>query len=155
MTPCSEQSVEAAAGYIVTQIQGLLASSLQFLPNLVLINAGVNDCTYNVDIPNIGTRMNSLLDDVYNNIPGVTVLLSTLLPSLDATADECHASVNAQYRSLVTTRISQGYKIRLAECENMPLRVSQYERSSAVCSLAECPCFSRTRQLVLVHEHWL
>lgn len=99
----------------MSQIQDLLGASLQYLPNIVLVNAGVNDCTLNIDIPNIGTRMNSLLDEIFNNIPGTTVILSTLMPSLDATVASCHDSVNAQYRSLVTTRARHGQKIQLAE----------------------------------------
>lgn len=114
------QNVEAAAGYEVAQIQTLLGNSLQFLPNVVLINAGVNDCTYNDDISNIGNRMSSLLDTVFNNIANTTVILSTLLPSLDSTVASCHDSVNSQYRSLVTTRSGQGQKIVLAESELRP-----------------------------------
>lgn len=107
--------MEAVAGYEVAQIQGILENSLQFLPNLVLINAGVNDCTYNDDISDIGNRMSSLLDTVFNNIANTTVILSTLLPSLDPTVASCHDSVNSQYRTLVTTRSGQGQKILLAE----------------------------------------
>lgn len=109
------QNVEAAAGYEVAQIQGILQGSLQYLPNLVLVNAGVNDCTYNDDIANIGNRMSSLLDSIFNNIANTTVILSTLLPSLDSSVASCHDSVNSQYRNLVTTRSGQGQKILLAE----------------------------------------
>lgn len=103
----------------MTEIQGLLGNSLQWLPNVVLINAGVNDCAKSIDIPNIGVRMDSLLDEIYNNIPGVTVLLSTLLPSLDASLAGCHTSVNEQYRKIITARIAKRQKIRLAECKYM------------------------------------
>lgn len=107
--------MEAVAGYEVAQIQGILGKSLVYLPNLVLVNAGVNDCTYNDDIANIGNRMSSLLDSIFKNIPNTTVILSTLLPSLDSSVASCHDSVNSQYRSLVTTRSGQGQKIVLAE----------------------------------------
>ncbi|KAJ4386893.1 hypothetical protein N0V93_009792 [Gnomoniopsis smithogilvyi] len=111
----NDDSVEAAAGFEVAQIQTILENSLQFLPNLVLINAGVNDCTYNDDTSNIGNRMSSLLDTVFNNIANTTVILSTLLPSLNSSVAACHDSVNSQYRSLVATRSGQGQKIVLAE----------------------------------------
>lgn len=64
---------------------------------------------------NIGNRMNSLLDDVFNKIAGTTVLLSTLIPSVDPSMASCHDSVNSQYRNIVNTRSSQGQKILLAE----------------------------------------
>lgn len=113
--------MSAEPGYVVSDIEGLLEASLQYLPNLVLVNAGVNDCAKGVDIPDISTRMNSLLDTAFNNIPGTTVILSTLLPSLNASLATCHDDVNAQFRSLVTTRSASGDKIVLAESELRPL----------------------------------
>lgn len=111
------QNVSAEPGFDLNQIKGLMDKSLQFLPNLVLVNAGVTDCARDIDIPNIGTRMNGLLDTVFDNIPGTTVILSTFLPSLDASLRTCHDTVNEQYRSLVTTRSADGQKILLADCE--------------------------------------
>lgn len=101
----------------MSQIAGpdVLQKSLYLLPNVVLINAGTNDCTKNLDISTIGTRMNSMLDTIFNKIPGTTVIVSTLLPSLDASVESLHSSVNAQYRSLVSARRSKGEKILLAE----------------------------------------
>lgn len=99
----------------MVQIESLLENSLKYLPNLVLVNAGVNDCTYDDDISNIGNRMSSLLDTIFTNINDATVILSTLLPSLDSSVASCHDSVNSQYRTLVTTRSGQGQKIVLAE----------------------------------------
>ncbi|KAJ4389643.1 hypothetical protein N0V93_007115 [Gnomoniopsis smithogilvyi] len=121
-TAMLDNSVEAVAGDVVTQIGGadVLQKSLYLLPNLVLINAGTNDCTQNVDIPNIGVRMNAMLDTIFSKIPGTTVVLSTLLPSLDASVASCHNSVNAQYRSLVIARRAKGQKILLAELANVP-----------------------------------
>lgn len=114
------QNVEAVAGYEVAQIQTILGNSIDFLPNLVLINAGVNDCTFDDDISDIGNRMNSMLDNVFNNIANTTVILSTLLPSLNSSVASCHDSVNSQYRSLITTRSAQGQKIVLAESRSCP-----------------------------------
>ncbi|KAJ4404934.1 hypothetical protein N0V82_010404 [Gnomoniopsis sp. IMI 355080] len=111
-----DSSVEAVAGLEVAQIQGLLQNSIKYQPNLVLVNAGVNDCTNNDDIAqDIGTRMNSLLDDIFNNIAGVTVLLSTLTPSLDPSVALCHDTVNSAYRNIASTRSGQGQKIVLAD----------------------------------------
>lgn len=59
--------------------------------------------------------MGSLLDTIFNNIGGTTVLLSTLTPSLDPTVASCHDTVNSDYRSIVASRSSQGQKIILAD----------------------------------------
>lgn len=59
--------------------------------------------------------MNNMMDTIFDKIPGTTVILSTLLPSLDTSVAALHTSVNAQYRSLVSARRSKGQKILLAE----------------------------------------
>lgn len=66
---------------------------------------------------NAGNRMGNLLDDIFNNIAGTMVILSTLLPSLDPALKDCHDSVNSQLRDQVTSRSAQGQKIVLAEME--------------------------------------
>lgn len=59
-----------------------------------------------------------MLDTIFAKIPGTTVIVSTLLPSLDASVAAAHLSTNAQYRSLVSARRAKGQKILLAECKH-------------------------------------
>lgn len=68
-----------------------------------MINVGTNDCIRNLDTGNAGARLRRLVDYLFAEIPGTTVLLSTLVPSLNDNDDRCAQSVNAQYRSLVAS----------------------------------------------------
>lgn len=72
----------------------------KYLPNLILINVGLNDCGQNIDIGNAGTRMKAMIDYLFQTIPSTTVILSTLLPNTNL--DACMKTVNAQYRKLVS-----------------------------------------------------
>lgn len=78
-----------------------------------------NDCSQNVDIGNAGARLKVLIDDIFNNIPGVTVIISTLVPSRDR--NDCAKSVSEQFRTLVRTQYS-GARIGIADINNaMPM----------------------------------
>lgn len=68
-------------------------------PNLVLLNGGTNDCGRGTDTANAGARYKNLIDDIFNSIPGVTVVMSTVLPSRDHT--QCAIDVSRQFRQLL------------------------------------------------------
>ena len=107
--------MEAVPGYTVDQIHDISHLSTPFKPNIVLINAGVNDCENGIDIPNIGSRLASLLDDLFNEIPGSTLIVSTLIPGTDPDVERYRAEANRQYRVLVDARRTRGQKVVLAE----------------------------------------
>lgn len=90
---------------------------MKYQPNVVLINAGTNDCIQSLDIPNAGTRMEKLIDMLLENIDGTTVVLSTLIPCANPTAEGHRGSVNQQYRDLVTKMESQGKKVVLSDMD--------------------------------------
>ncbi|KAI1008878.1 hypothetical protein LB504_001329, partial [Fusarium proliferatum] len=87
--------------------------SMWMKPNLVLINAGTNDCNQKIDIDGAGGRMKALVDDIYSNIPGVTVVLSTIVRSTNVTNDACASKVSKQIRQLVKTY--RGQRLGLAD----------------------------------------
>lgn len=74
------------------------SASAWMKPNLVLLNVGTNDCVQNIDTGNAGTRIKQLIDDIFTSVPGVTVILSTILPGRDFNA--CATSISNQYREL-------------------------------------------------------
>lgn len=104
-----------------------MEKSLKFKPNVAVINVGTNDCRDkdNGDWKNIGTRMKKLIDRLFDQSPGVTVVLSTLLPSGDESLNRCredpasseNGSANGQYRKLVSDYQGQGRKIVLADMD--------------------------------------
>lgn len=85
-------------------------------PNLVLLNVGTNDCIQNIDTANAGVRTKQLIDDIFNSVPGITVILSTLLPGRDF--DACASSVSQQYRNLTSDYAKAGAKLHLADMHN-------------------------------------
>ncbi|KAK4182717.1 hypothetical protein QBC35DRAFT_546288 [Podospora australis] len=67
-------------------------------PNLVLVNVGTNDCTGNIDLDHAGQRMEALVRKIFADVPGVVVILSTLIPSPNIKA--CAVQLSAQYRTI-------------------------------------------------------
>lgn len=60
--------------------------------------------------------MNYLLDQLFENIPSVTIVLSTLLPNLNSTADiRIKEIVNPKYRDIVKDRQERKQRIVLAD----------------------------------------
>lgn len=68
-------------------------------PNLVLLNVGTNDCSFNIDLPGAGARMQSLVQSVFDAVPGVVVIMSTLIPSPGI--KDCAKELSDQFRQLV------------------------------------------------------
>ncbi|KAF2438288.1 carbohydrate esterase family 3 protein [Karstenula rhodostoma CBS 690.94] len=99
-------------------------------PNLVLINAGTNDCTQAdnpalVGLPGgmefvqgVPTRMKSMLDQIYDESKDVTVILSTLLPNFGGGNIPSYvAAANQGIRQLINNERAAGRKILLAEMD--------------------------------------
>ncbi|KKY36967.1 hypothetical protein UCDDA912_g03061 [Diaporthe ampelina] len=103
----------------IDQIHDISHLSTSSKPNIILINAGVNDCKNGIDIPNIGSRFASLLDNLFNDVPGTTLIVSTLIPGTDPDVERYRAEVNRQYRALVSDRRARGQKIVLAEMDGV------------------------------------
>ncbi|KAL6886462.1 hypothetical protein HDV57DRAFT_390273 [Trichoderma longibrachiatum] len=114
----ADRDNEGWPGWIITQVQGAFDASKWMMPNLVLLNVGTNDCGGNVDTGNAGGRLKTLIDDIFQSIPGVTVIVSTLAPSRDYNA--CASSVSEQYRNLV--KQYSGARVGLADINSaMPM----------------------------------
>ena len=71
-----------------------------------------NDCNGNVDPNHAADRLKVMIDDIFNSIPGVTVIVSTLVPSRDN--NPCASAVSEQYRSLVRSQYS-GSRMEVAD----------------------------------------
>lgn len=87
--------------------------------NIVLINLGTNDGNGNVDIVNIGARMESVLDDMWDadGMSDTCIMLSTLLPTTNKNGAANRAAINGQYRGLVTKKAGEGRCIYMADMQ--------------------------------------
>ncbi|KAI1865715.1 hypothetical protein JX265_008038 [Neoarthrinium moseri] len=109
------QHVEAHSGDTIDMIHKASLNSVKYQPNLILINAGNNDCNQHINVTFAGYRMNQMLDELYAKIPGVTIVLSTLVLSTNPEVEKDRPFVNNQYRDLVKDRRAKKDKIVLAE----------------------------------------
>lgn len=69
----------------------------------MLINAGTNDCIQNYNVSTAHERMRALVEKLFAEIPGTTVVLSTLLPNAVDSVDERVSGVNDKFRELVAS----------------------------------------------------
>lgn len=120
--PRNLQNVEGYPGYTIAKVQTAAIEALPHLPdkpNVVLINAGTNDCRLNLDITKAGDRMQQMIEAILKDkaMEKATIILSTLIPSNQKEVKAHRDAVNEQYRKLVTTMSKKGTLIRLAEME--------------------------------------
>lgn len=111
------QDVEAHSGDIIDKVKAAAHNSLKYEPNVVLINAGTNDCLKSISIPHTGARMRSLVNDILkdDDSRNATIVLSTLIPSHNKKITANLPKVNRQYRDLVTKMRKEGARIVLAD----------------------------------------
>lgn len=79
----------------------------------MLLNVGTNDAGDDIDLPHAGRRMEALLRSVFEKSPGVTILLSTLIPSRDH--DDRVVYINSQFRGVIAKLQAEGAKVELAD----------------------------------------
>ncbi|ROV98060.1 hypothetical protein VMCG_07035 [Cytospora schulzeri] len=98
----------------------------RFLPNVILVNVGTNDCVQDFDVDsttqqstvepdltsdaayNIGSRMRVLVEDLLGWSPNVTVVVSTLINNQIPATQTRIDDANEQFRKVVREMQSQG-----------------------------------------------
>lgn len=112
-----DNDLEATPGDRIDQIAVKAELSLPYLPNLVIIHAGTNDCIQEYDTANAPNRLGTLIDRITSAIPGVVVLVSTLIPNLNAAAQSCIDTFNSQLPSVIQDRQNAGQLVVLVDME--------------------------------------
>jgi lysophospholipase L1-like esterase len=93
---------EGHPGYRIDQVAaGTDAWLASAKPDVVLLNAGTNDTIQNYDLPNAPARLQALLRQITTDLPAVAVVVSTLVPSKDATTNARVQAFNAQLPAVV------------------------------------------------------
>ncbi|KKK12395.1 hypothetical protein ARAM_002323 [Aspergillus rambellii] len=118
-----DNDVEATDGYTIQEVANASLHSLPYKPNVVLIEAGTNDCLLNDDIPKAGERMEELIHALIHatDMQQTAIVLATLLPSGNENIVKNRLSVNDQYRELVKAlRKKNGISIVLADMDPPP-----------------------------------
>ena len=107
----ADDDCEGWPGYVITQVAAKAELSIPFQPNLVLLHVGTNDAVESVDIENAGSRLGTLIDRLFDAIPGVTIVASTLLPNGNPTTQANIAIYNSQIPGVVQARQAAGQHI--------------------------------------------
>ncbi|KAL2827127.1 hypothetical protein BDW59DRAFT_171436 [Aspergillus cavernicola] len=112
-----DNDVEARSRDTILDITAAAVNLVGYKPNMVLINAGTNNCREDWEIPSTGDRMRALIKSLVDkeDMANSLIILLTLLPSLDANTSQNVPIVNKQYRNLVTTMRGEGVNIILAD----------------------------------------
>ncbi|KAH8170141.1 GDSL-like lipase/Acylhydrolase family protein [Sarocladium implicatum] len=113
------QDVEGHSGYQVHQIHDKAKDAVKFKPNVVVINAGTNDCIGHNDNNNQHNRLKSMIEYLWNNVSKDTVVIvSTLLP-LSGSGSDVVDMVNDNYRRMVSGLSASGFPIYLADMKDV------------------------------------
>ncbi|KAK0620583.1 GDSL-like Lipase/Acylhydrolase [Immersiella caudata] len=108
--------VEATSGFVLSQIAAAARiATPMFLPNLILIEAGTNDCNSGALVTDAGTNMTVLIEDLWGLSPGVTIVVAALGVNKVEAQDVCRVDVNAQYRGMVERLAGNGGRVVLAD----------------------------------------
>lgn len=112
----ADNEVEATSGFVISQISASARTAApMFLPNLVLIEAGTNNCNGGSLVKDAGANVTSLLEDLFKLSPDVTIVMATLMANKVAAQDACRMDVNKQYQEVVSRLQGQGKKIVLVD----------------------------------------
>lgn len=106
-----DNDCEAWPGYVIDQVAEKAEISIHDQPNLILLHAGTNDANQNLDIAGAGDRLGRLIDRLFDGIPGVTIIASTLLPNSDANTQANIDIFNGQIPGIVQSRQIGGKKV--------------------------------------------
>ncbi|KAK1979293.1 GDSL-like Lipase/Acylhydrolase [Colletotrichum cereale] len=107
---------EGWPGFRIDQVLDKAEASVPAtLPNLVLINAGTNDCVQSFDTDNAAARTLEMLEFIWTTSKRASVVLSTLLPNGNPTTEACVLRVNEQYKALVEEQQALSKKVVLAD----------------------------------------
>ena len=102
---------EAWPGYTIDQVAAKAELSIPSRPTLVLLHVGTNDAVQNLDIQNAGDRLGKLIDRLFDAIPGVTVVASTLLPNANSKTQANVDIYNRKIPEVVQRRQADGKHI--------------------------------------------
>ena len=112
----SDNRVEATSGFVIAQIAAAAREATPiFLPNIVLVDAGTNNCNGGGTVPDAGKNVTAMITDILASSPGCTVVLATLLENKMAEQDACRTDVNRQYRDLVAAFEREKAKVVLVD----------------------------------------
>ncbi|KAH8911596.1 SGNH hydrolase [Coniochaeta sp. PMI_546] len=103
---------EGWPGYVIDQVYAKANASVPaWKPNVILVNAGTNDCSQNKSIDHAGDRMLAMLEHLFVMSPRATILLSSLIINKNSTVEGRVVRANDEYRAVATTLKAKGRRL--------------------------------------------
>ncbi|KAF9870899.1 GDSL-like Lipase/Acylhydrolase [Colletotrichum karsti] len=107
----ADNAVEATGGFRINQIADSADKAVPMLkPNLVLLDAGTNNCNKGGDFPDAGANVTAMINKIYQQSPGSTVILTSILANKVPEQDACRVKINEQFNSLAAQFQQSGAK---------------------------------------------
>ncbi len=112
----SDPDNEGHSGWRIDQIAGIADSVLaRYRPNVVTLEIGTNDLNGNYQIPTAPDRLRALIDRITRDVPGVTVLVGTVIVSTSGTEEANRPGFNAKLPGIVQAAQAAGKHVRLVD----------------------------------------
>lgn len=103
---------EGWSGFRIAEIHDRATRSVPGLqPNIFTVNAGTNDAKQNYQLSSGGERLDKMLEDLWTMSPNSTIILSSLIINLKATADANAVTLNKQFRAVAQQKIAQNKRL--------------------------------------------
>jgi lysophospholipase L1-like esterase len=107
---------EGHPGWLIGDIATIAGSAMAtYRPNVVLLQIGTNDMNGNVDPAGAPARLGDLIDRILGAVPGVTLVVSTIVPSTIPATQERIVRYNQAIPGVVATRRAAGKHVALAD----------------------------------------
>jgi lysophospholipase L1-like esterase len=108
-------SNEGHSGYTIDQIRaGIDGWMAGARPDVVLLHIGINDINRGIDVPNAPDRLMALVDRIFANKPGVTLLVMGPIPTTPGLEAQV-TTFNSRVRALEGSQQQAGNKFRYVE----------------------------------------
>ncbi len=107
---------EGHYAYEIAQLAALTTAQLNaYKPNIVLLDAGINDLGNGDDVTNAPNRLGSLIDQILAAEPDASVLVAQLIVNSNATVESEVVAFNQQLATVVQEKAAAGRHVFLVD----------------------------------------
>jgi lysophospholipase L1-like esterase len=111
-----DRANEGHPGFRIDQVRAEIDNWLTLnRPRYVLVHLGTNDINQNYDLPNAPTRLRDLVQRITEQVPGVTVLVASIVPSRDGVLNQRITTYNAAVPGVVDAVRATGADVRFVD----------------------------------------
>lgn len=122
-----DNDVEAVGGMRIDEVAVQAENALPWLPNVVLMHFGNNDAIQDYDFAHAHERLGALIDRILRAVPGVTIMVATLISSTDPVVQARMDVINANIPGMVQSRVNKGKKVQLVNMNGLLTADDHYD----------------------------